>query len=159
LTREEKIMAESLMSKEEKKEVADRAKLWNKVEKHGALMVGIGIKVVGGEEIVRIGQSELRRIEEDRETRRREWMAKRGMNAGPEVPGAPPPPAMVFEVNVVGVRLVAEKGRVRSKSHEVSRPPKPYSFVRNSSSEPCELEYQMSTLAGDTVILSVSRTR
>lgn len=120
LTREEKIMAESLMSKEEKKEVADRAKMWNKVEKHGALMVGIGIKVVGGEEIVRIGQSELRRIEEDRETRRREWMAKRGMS--PAVPGAPPPPSagMVFEVNVVGVRVVAEKGRVRSKSHEVS---------------------------------------
>lgn len=122
LTREEKIMAESLMSKEEKKEVAERAKLWNKFEKHGALMVGIGIKVVGGEEIVRIGQSELRRIEEDRETRRREWMAKRGMT-GPVVPGAPPPPpstGMVFEVNVVGVRVVSEKGRVRSKSHEVS---------------------------------------
>ena len=120
LTREEKIMAESLMSKEEKKEVAERAKMWNKIEKHGALMVGIGIKVVGGEEIVRIGQSELRRIEEDRETRRREWMAKRGMS--PAVPGAPPPPSagMVFEVNVVGVRVVAEKGRVRSKSHEVS---------------------------------------
>jgi len=120
LTREEKIMAESLMSKEEKKEVAERAKMWNKVEKHGALMVGIGIKVVGGEEIVRIGQSELRRIEEDRETRRREWMAKRGMAA--PVPGAPPPPpsaGMVFEVNVVGVRVVSEKGRVRSKSHEV----------------------------------------
>lgn len=121
LTREEKIMAESLMSKEEKKEVAERAKMWNKVEKHGALMVGIGIKVVGGEEIVRIGQSELRRIEEDRETRRREWMAKRGIAAA--VPGAPPPPpsaGMVFEVNVVGVRVVSEKGRVRSKSHEVS---------------------------------------
>jgi hypothetical protein len=121
LTREEKIMAESLMSKEEKKEVAERAKMWNKFEKHGALMVGIGIKVVGGEEIVRIGQSELRRIEEDRETRRREWMAKRGMT-GPVVPGAPPPPpttGMVFEVNVVGVRVVSEKGRVRSKSHEV----------------------------------------
>jgi hypothetical protein len=115
-------MAESLMSKEEKKEVAERAKLWNKFEKHGALMVGIGIKVVGGEEIVRIGQSELRRIEEDREQRRREWMAKRGFAApaGPVVPGAPPPPpAMVFEVNVVGVRVVSEKGRVRSKSHEV----------------------------------------
>jgi hypothetical protein len=122
LTREEKIMAESLMSKEEKKEVAERAKMWNKFEKHGALMVGIGIKVVGGEEIVRIGQSELRRIEEDREVRRREWMAKRGMT-GPVVPGAPPPPpttGMVFEVNVVGVRVVSEKGRVRSKSHEVS---------------------------------------
>lgn len=112
-------MAESLMSKEEKKEVAERAKMWNKVEKHGALMVGIGIKVVGGEEIVRIGQSELRRIENEREARRLEWMTKRGYAAGPSADGAPPPPTMVFEVNVVGVRLVSEKGRVRSKSHEV----------------------------------------
>lgn len=126
LSREEKVMAESLMSKEEKKEMAERAKLWNKVEKHGALMIGVGIKVVGGEEVVRIGQSELRRIEQDRENRRQEWMAKRGLNygqTGPTVPGAPPPPSsgMVFEVNVVGVRAVAEKGRVRSKTHEVSR--------------------------------------
>lgn len=125
LTREEKIMAESLMSKEEKKEMAERAKLWNKVEKHGALMIGVGIKVVGGEEVVRIGQSELRRIEQEREARRQEWLAKRGLagpSAGPAVPGAPPPPptaGTVFEVNVVGVRAVAEKGRVRSKTHEV----------------------------------------
>lgn len=125
LTREERIMAESLMSKEEKKEVAERAKMWNKVEKHGALMIGVGIKVVGGEEVVRIGQSELRRMEQDREARRQEWLAKRGL-AGPppSVEGQPPPPpsaGMVFEVNVVGVRAVAEKGRVRHKTHEVSR--------------------------------------
>ena len=125
LTREEKVMAESLMSKEEKKEMAERAKLWNKVEKHGALMIGVGIKVVGGEEVVRIGQSELRRIEQEREARRQEWMAKRGFSTGPTGPpgsGLPPPPSagMVFEVNVVGVRAIAEKGRVRSKSHEVS---------------------------------------
>lgn len=124
LTREEKVMAESLMSKEEKKEVVERAKLWNKVEKHGALMIGVGIKVVGGEEVVRIGQSELRRIEGEREARRQEWLAKRGLSQGPTGPpgsGLPPPPStgMVFEVNVVGVRAIAEKGRVRSKSHEV----------------------------------------
>lgn len=120
LTREEKIMAESLMSKEEKREMTERAKLWNKAEKHGALMIGVGIKIVGGEEVVRIGQSELRRIEQEREARRQEWLAKRGL-AQPAVPGAPPPPSagVMFDVNVVGVRAVAEKGRVRSKTHEV----------------------------------------
>lgn len=140
LSREEQIMAESLMSKEERKEAQERAKLWNKVEKHAALMVGVGIKIAGGEEVVRIGQSELRRMENEREARKREWFAKQHAaylaagatetggyaNAGGEVvPGAPPPPGqeapmnVAFEVNVVGVRVVMEKGRVRSKSHEV----------------------------------------
>lgn len=151
LNREEKIMAESLMSKEEKKEVAERAKLWNKVEKHGALMVGIGIKVVGGEEIVRIGQSELRRIEQEREARRQQWMAKRGF-AGPSVDGAPPPPntGMVFEVNVVGVRLVSEKGRVRSKSHEVRSSAGPMLTGRNSLFARSVQVFQTSMSAGDT---------
>jgi hypothetical protein len=139
------------MSKEEKKEVAERAKLWNKVEKHGALMVGIGIKVVGGEEIVRIGQSELRRIEQEREARRQQWMAKRGF-AGPSVDGAPPPPntGMVFEVNVVGVRLVSEKGRVRSKSHEVRFAVETGLTFRNSSFAQSVQVCQTSMSAGDT---------
>ena len=115
---EEQAMAESLMSKEERKEVEERKKMWAKVEKHMGLMVGVGVKIVGGEEVVRIGQSELRRLEMVQEERRRRWLERHGGGVGPD--GAPPPP-MVFEVNVVGVRVVTEKGRVRSKHHEVGR--------------------------------------
>ncbi|ORY28587.1 hypothetical protein BCR39DRAFT_534242 [Naematelia encephala] len=127
LSAEELAMAESLMTKEERHEVEERRKLWNKVEKHAGLMVGVGVKVVGGEEVVRIGQGDLRRLEEAQRERRVKWeekqRAKRGQADGPPIPGAPPPPlghleSGFFEVNVVGVRVVVGKGRVRHKSHD-----------------------------------------
>ena len=124
LSDEEQRMAESIMTKEERKEVEERTKLWAKVEKHMALMVGVGVKVAGGEEVVRIGQSELTRLEQVQEDRRKR-LAERQL--------PPPPPGTVagegesqlspgqifFDVNVVGVRVVVEKGRVRNKTHEV----------------------------------------
>lgn len=92
---------------EEKREAVERKKLWIKLEKHMALMFGAGMKLVGGEEVVRIGQAELRRLEELSEARRRKLRQMeddRGTG---------------FQVNVVGVRLVSEKTRVRHKTHEV----------------------------------------
>lgn len=134
LTPEEQKLAESLMTKEEKKEAAERLKLWDKVEKHSALMVGVGVKIVGGEEVVRIGQTELRRLEEAQMERRRKLMERQRAQWGPPPPppgqGGPSgqgqaPPQLAFnaesagfDVNVVGVRVVNEKGRVRNKSHE-----------------------------------------
>ena len=122
MSAEEQQMSDSLMSPEERKEMEERNKLWTKTEKHLALMVGVGIKIVGGEEVVRIGQSELRRLEEAQEERRRK---RREKNAPPPgvngQPGAPPPPQQLFDVNVIGVRTVVEKGRVRNKSHDVGR--------------------------------------
>lgn len=112
LSDEQKEISESLMTKEEKKEAEERRKLWSKVEKHVGMMLGVGIKLVGGEEVVRIGQSELRRIEQAHEARRKKLAAKHKANHQPE--------HITFDVNVVGVRVVREKGRVRSKSHEVS---------------------------------------
>ncbi|WWD18170.1 hypothetical protein CI109_102619 [Kwoniella shandongensis] len=115
MTDQEREVQESLMTKEEKKEVQERKKLWAKVEKHLALMFGVGIKLTSGEEVVRIGQSELRRLEELQQERRRKWMERHGGGQGEGGPDAPP---IAFEVNVVGVRMVVEKGRVRNKSHE-----------------------------------------
>lgn len=92
---------------EEKKEAVERKKLWIKLEKHMALMFGAGMKLIGGEEVVRIGQAELRRLEELSEARRRKLkQMEEDRGTG-------------FEVNVVGVRVVSEKHRVRHKSHEV----------------------------------------
>lgn len=116
-------MAEGLMTKEEKHEMEERDKLWDKVEKHLALMVGVGVRLTTREEVVRISQGDLRRLEEIALERRARWQQKHAV-PGTLVPGAPPPPPgaalQVFEVNVVGVRVVMEKGRVRSKHHEVS---------------------------------------
>lgn len=106
------------MTKEEKKEVEERKKMWAKVEKHMGLMVGVGVKVVGGEEVVRIGQGELKRLEMIQEERKRRWQERQDH---PESAGGGLHQPMVFEVNVVGVRVVSEKGRVRHKNHEVGR--------------------------------------
>lgn len=101
------------MSKDELKEAQERKKLWVKVEKHLALMFGLGIKLTNGEEVVRIGQAELKRLEALQEERKRKWMEKHGGQQYDEAQ------ATGFEVNVIGVRLVVEKGRVRNRSHEV----------------------------------------
>lgn len=113
-TEQEREVVESLMSKDELKEVQERRKLWVKVEKHLALMFGLGIKLTNGEEVVRIGQAELKRLEALQEERKRKWMEKHGGRQPGEAH------ATGFEVNVIGVRLVMEKGRVRNRSHEVN---------------------------------------
>ncbi|BEI87139.1 hypothetical protein CcaverHIS002_0704850 [Cutaneotrichosporon cavernicola] len=107
-TPQEREVSESLMTKEERKEAEERRKLWTKVEKHLGLMISVGIKLVGGEEVVRIGQSELRRIEEAQEARRRKMAERDGVPVEP----------ITFDVNVVGVRTIKERGHVRSKHHE-----------------------------------------
>jgi hypothetical protein len=99
------------------------------MEKHSALMVSVGVKVVGGEEVVRIGQQDLRRLEEQQEIRRKRWTEQRQkeLDQGGGV---------MFDVNVVGVRTVVEKGRVRSKSHDVSLINSNRLIVRNFSLGP-----------------------
>ena len=119
LSPEEEKVAESLMTKEEKKEVDEKKKLWTKVEKHMALMVGVGVKLTTGEEVVRIGQSDLRRLEQAQDERTKRWVEKHKppqLGSG----GTDPVEAVLFNVNVIGVRVVVEKGRVRNRSHDVS---------------------------------------
>lgn len=71
------------------------------------VLLGSAIKVEGGEEVVRIGQDDLHVLEEE---------AKRRVKLTGGVESVETPE---FEINVIGVRAIAEKGRVRSKSHEV----------------------------------------
>lgn len=112
MSKEDRLLMESMMTPDERKEQEERNKLWARMEKHSSLMVGVGVKVVGGEEVVRIGQADLRRLEEQQELRRQRWMQHRQREM--EMGGG-----VMFDVNVVGVRSVMEKGRVRSKSHDV----------------------------------------
>ena len=129
LSPEEERIAESLMTKDEKKEADEKKKLWAKVEKHLALMVGVGVKLTSGEEVVRIGQSDLRRLEEAQEERRVEKHRPKVENDGTGS-AADPAAALLFNVNVVGIRVIVEKGRVRNRSHEVC--PGPADGLRSS---------------------------
>ncbi|WWC68386.1 uncharacterized protein I206_102311 [Kwoniella pini CBS 10737] len=114
LNENEKKVMESLMTKEERKEINEKKKLWIKIEKHLSLMFGIGIKLINGEEVVRIGQNELKRLEKIQEERKQQWLEKHSHSQNQNDLD----PTQGFEVNVVGVRVVTEKGRVRSRSHE-----------------------------------------
>ena len=86
-------------------EQATRQKILSKIERNLALFVGSATKLVEPEEVVRLSQADLDRLETLAE-RRRERLAKR---------------KDVFEVNIVSVRTVTDKGRMRSRIHEVTR--------------------------------------
>jgi hypothetical protein len=75
-----------------------------KLEKHMSLLLGSAIKLVEPEEVVRLSQKDLDWLEEM--ARRRERREGKGMNGG-------------FSVNIVCVRTVSEKGRVRKRHHDV----------------------------------------
>jgi hypothetical protein len=98
----------SLASEEELIEYHARRKLWEKMQKQLAMLFGAGIKLTSGEEVVRINQGDLRKLEIAGEEARKK-MLERQARMGPG-----------FDVNVICVRNVVEKGRVRSKNHDVS---------------------------------------
>jgi hypothetical protein len=61
------------------------------------------MKLVEKEDVVRLSQADLKRLQTLAQRRRERTQKQK----------------IVFEVNVVCVRSVTEKGRVRSKAHEV----------------------------------------
>ncbi|KAH8830925.1 hypothetical protein DL96DRAFT_1594841 [Flagelloscypha sp. PMI_526] len=83
-------------------EQATRMKLLAKVERNLSLFVGAATKIVEAEQVVRLNQADLERLE--RLSKKRMARALKQRNA--------------FEVNVVSVRTVVDKGRVRSRVHE-----------------------------------------
>ena len=101
--------ATNILESEEEAQAGDGQQMLNKVEKHLALLLGAAMKLAEDEEVVRLSQADLARIERAAE-RRRKKAAAAGGNVRAEV----------FEVNVVAVRAITDKGRVRSKVHEVS---------------------------------------
>ena len=80
------------------------AKAFDKIEKHMALLLGSAIKLVEHEEVVRLTQKDLDRLEDSiRKRQRKQSKSKLGG----------------FSVNVVCVRSISEKGRVRRRHHDV----------------------------------------
>jgi hypothetical protein len=82
---------------------AARIKLLDKLERNFALLFSAGTKLVEQEEVVRLNQHDLDRLEQLAKKRQARLAKHRD----------------VFEVNIVCVRTVTDKGRVRSRVHEV----------------------------------------
>lgn len=87
---------------DENTDQASRKKLLARVERSLAMFVGSAIKLVEQEQVVRLNQSDLDRLE----------MLARKRTARMSKTRA------VFEVNVIGVKTVVDKGRMRSRAHE-----------------------------------------
>ncbi|KAF9462670.1 hypothetical protein BDZ94DRAFT_1260957 [Collybia nuda] len=83
-------------------EQATRKKLLAKVERNLAMFVGAATKLIEREEVVRLNQADLDRLEAlSRKRRARSHK-----------------PKDIFEVNVIGVKTVVDKGRMRSRAHD-----------------------------------------
>lgn len=93
----------TLTGSEEDAEELGRQKILAKLEKQLTLILGSSLKLVEKEEVVRLTQSDLDRLEA-LARRRRERTVKAEEDT--------------FEINVIGVRTVVEKGRMRSKAHD-----------------------------------------
>ncbi|SJL02010.1 uncharacterized protein ARMOST_05334 [Armillaria ostoyae] len=87
---------------EQNGEEATRMKLLAKLERNLSMFLGAATKLVEPEEVVRLGQADLDRLEELARKRQARNMRKRD----------------IFEVNIVSVRTVIDKGRMRSRIHE-----------------------------------------
>ncbi|KAL0579700.1 hypothetical protein V5O48_002330 [Marasmius crinis-equi] len=83
-------------------ERALRLKLLTRLERNLSLFVGAATKLVEREEVVRLSQSDLDRIETLAKKREAKNLKKRD----------------IFEVNIVSIRTVTDKGRMRSRVHE-----------------------------------------
>jgi len=84
-------------------EKATRKRLLAKVERNLSLFVNAAAKLVEPEEVVRLSQADLDRLETLTKKRQARLAKVRDF----------------FEVNIVGVRTVVDKGRMRSRAHEV----------------------------------------
>ncbi|KIJ56683.1 hypothetical protein M422DRAFT_197782 [Sphaerobolus stellatus SS14] len=86
----------------ERTEQATREKILIKAEKQFSTLLGSATKLHEDEEVVRLTQKDLDRLE----TLARKRRAKQVKHED------------TFDVNVIGVRTIIDKGRVRSKAHE-----------------------------------------
>ncbi|KZT24480.1 hypothetical protein NEOLEDRAFT_1179166 [Neolentinus lepideus HHB14362 ss-1] len=83
-------------------EQASRLKLLHKAERNFAMFLGTATKLAEREEVVRLSQSDLDRLE---------LLAKKRYAREKRMQD-------IFDVNIICVRTVVDKGRMRSKMHE-----------------------------------------
>ncbi|KAG8890630.1 hypothetical protein FRB98_007185 [Tulasnella sp. 332] len=93
----------TLTANEEDAEELGRQKFLNKIEKQLTLVLGSSIKLTEKEDVVRLNQNDLDRLEAIAK-KRREKLARSGKD--------------IFEINVVAVRSVVEKKKIRNRAHD-----------------------------------------
>lgn len=82
---------------------ATRLKLLRKVERSLSILMVSGVKLVEPEQVVRLSQADLNRLE---------LLARKRMAREKKAKDS-------FEINIVCVRTVIDKGRMRSRAHDV----------------------------------------
>ncbi|KLO06907.1 hypothetical protein SCHPADRAFT_860852 [Schizopora paradoxa] len=87
---------------EEESEQASQLKMVAKIEKNFAFLLSSITKIAEPEQVVRLTQADLNRLEAI--AKRRQAKHKKAQD--------------LFEVNVVCIRIVVDKGRMRSKTHD-----------------------------------------
>jgi hypothetical protein len=97
--------AEAIMSEGQDSEEATRAKLMARFEKNMSFLLISAIKLVDPEDVVRLTQADLERLERISARRRKRLEGQKD----------------TFEVNIVCVRTVSRKGslKIRTRTHEV----------------------------------------
>ncbi|EJU06240.1 hypothetical protein DACRYDRAFT_92330 [Dacryopinax primogenitus] len=90
-----------LDTEDDQTEAQSRRRMFQKMEKHIGLVLGAATKLSEPEDVVRLTQKDLERLEELARRRKRRVREED-----------------VFDVNIVSVRSVIAKGRVRSRAHE-----------------------------------------
>jgi hypothetical protein len=85
-------------------ETATRQKLLAKAERNAAMFIGSATKIVEPEQVVRLNQADLDRLETLAAKRRKKMLNEEHA---------------VFEVNVVTIRTIKDPSKVRRRTHEV----------------------------------------
>lgn len=131
----DKFLERNISSTEDRDESTKRRRLTTKLEKYFVLLMGSAIKVKGvGEDVVRISERDRTKMDAV-EQRRRAALGRAAASpqgslkpldaAGIERPSSSlsnasnaSSPGSGFDINVVSVRNVVVKGRIRSRAHE-----------------------------------------
>jgi hypothetical protein len=119
-------------------EQALRLRLLAKAERNLSLFIGAATKIAEQEEVVRLTQVDLDRLESAAKKRQ-----AKNLEAVKDI----------FEVNIVSVRTVVDKGRVRSRVHEV----RPLHYVYFQRSKPKYQEFIVRTRRSNFPDVFVSR--
>ncbi|KAF9075787.1 hypothetical protein BDP27DRAFT_1314491 [Rhodocollybia butyracea] len=96
------LSASSVFDDADETEPTTRLNLLTRLERNLSLFLGATTKVVEPEEVVRLNQSDLDHLEALAKKREAKNLKEKD----------------IFEINIVSVRTVVDKGRVRSRAHE-----------------------------------------
>ncbi|GAC97055.1 conserved fungal protein [Pseudozyma hubeiensis SY62] len=110
----DKFLERNISGTEDRDESTKRRKLTTKLEKYFVLLMGSAIKVKAvGEDVVRISERDRAKMDAV-ESRRKAALGRAGAASARDDDDA----SSGFDINVVSVRNVVVKGRLRSRAHE-----------------------------------------